>query len=135
MAQYSASGDVFTPSAVRSGASPFSFSIAAGTGTGAIAGSVVDNGALYPGYLAQVVGNASVTAGAVKLQGSLDGVNWYDLTAATTIPTTAANTALQGYPTSAQEATQNLITGSRFMRLNVTTATTGAAATVLYGGV
>jgi hypothetical protein len=134
MPLYTTAGDVAPATLVRAGSGVTSFSVAAVTVTGAITGSVIDLGAIYQGCIANVVGNASVSAGAVKIQGSLDGTNWYDLTAAITIPTTATNTPVQSHPTAGQTQTSTNITASRFMRINVTTQTAGAAAIVLYGG-
>lgn len=135
MPLYTTAGDVAPATLVRAGSGVTSFSVAAGTGTGAITGSVIDLGAIYGSCIANAVGTALVTAGAVKIQGSLDGTNWYDLTAAITLPTSATNTPVQSHPTAGQTQTSTNITASRFMRINVTTGTTGTGpATVLYGG-
>lgn len=127
-------GYTLTPQPVRAGSFITSFSVAAATVTGAITASVVDLGGIYQGCIVQVVGNASVSAGAVKIQGSLDGTNFYDITAAITIPTSATSTPVQSHPTAGQTQTSTNITAARWMRINVTTQTAGAAATVLYGG-
>lgn len=134
MPLYTTAGDVAPATLVRAGSGVTSYSVPAATVTGAIAGSVIDLGAIYQGCICQVIGNASVSAGALKIQGSLDGTNFYDITAAITVPTSATNTPVQSHPTAGQTQTSTNITASRFMRINVTTQTAGAACTVNYGG-
>lgn len=94
-------------------------------GTSAVsAGAPLDGGAVRTTAVMQVTAAGSPTAGAVQLQGSLDGTAWYPLGSAQTI-TTAGTTV-------------TVVTNSatRFARASVTTAIAGGtvAATVGLAG-
>ena len=94
--------------------------VATGTGTGAVPSSVPgDLGLACKNFTMVVTESGSITThGIVKLQGSLDGTNWYDLVANVTgngsTPATGTSTTLH----------------ARYIRPNVTTAQVATSGTV-----
>lgn len=81
----------------------------------------LDNGECLANHSIQVTAGVGVTAGSVQLQGSLDGVSWFNLgtAVATTAPgTSGANAA--GFP-------------ARYVRANIATPITGGTVTVSVG--
>ena len=99
------------------GIGPFT-TLPAGTSAGG-AGTAIDLGFPMSNHLVAIVGSAGISAGAVKLEGSLDDVNWFQLiapvtaTASSTVTGTIANTPC------------------RYVRGNVSTAIVGGTVTVL----
>lgn len=81
-------------------------------------GSALDGLTARPTAVLSVTTSAGVTAGAVQLQGSLDGTNWYDLGSATS--TTAASTTTQTIVSSAY---------ARYVRAAITTPVAGGTVT------
>lgn len=90
---------------------------------GAIAnGAALDNKSCRANHTAQALSSAGVTAGTVQLQGSLDGVSWFNIGAALNI-----NAAATVFQVSAGA------TPARFIRAQVTVAITGGTVTVFVG--
>lgn len=77
-------------------------------------GTAIDSGEIRSNSILVVLSSAGVTAGAVQLQGSIDGTNWYNLGAAVTV--NAANTVFT-------VAVAN--TPTRLLRARITTAIVG----------
>jgi hypothetical protein len=86
-------------------------------------GAVLDAGDCMSDHTMVVTSSAGVTAGAVQLQGSLDGVNWFNLGSA--VSTTTASTTFAPVVISNQPV--------RFLRANITTAITGGTVTAVVG--
>lgn len=122
MANYTAAGDVVATSSVRAGSNPASFTLPVAATTGAIAGTVVDLGAIYGTPTMSLVGGTGT--GTIGLDGSMDGVNFSSTTA---IAQTAAS------------ANTQIITATvgarpcRFLRINVSVGVAVAPITVIYG--
>lgn len=124
MPQYTTAGDVFSATAVRSGSQLNSFTVATSVATGGIAASIVDLGGPYLNTFLHSIGGTSVAAGAVGVDGSMDGVNFYNCIATSTVvPTTATSTM-----------TKAAVSPARYLRLNVGTQLSGASGTFVYGG-
>lgn len=104
---------------VGTGLSPV-VSLSAVSATGA--GTALDGGVCHSNHTLVVTTSAGVTAGAVQLQGSMDGVSWLNMGSA--VSTTAANSiyylALANQP-------------MRLIRANVTTTITGGTITATVG--
>ncbi len=124
MPQYTTAGDVFSATAVRSGSQLNSYTVATSVTTGGITASVVDLGGPYGNTFLHSIGSASVAAGAVGVDGSMDGVNFYNCIATSTVvptSTTSTITVVTNKP-------------ARYLRLNVGTQLSGASGTLVYGG-
>lgn len=85
-------------------------------------GSALDALAVRSAAVMQTTSSAGVSAGAVQLQGSLDGTAWFNLGSAVT--TSAASTTTQTVVSSAY---------ARYFRAAITTAITGGTVTVSVG--
>lgn len=136
MAQTDAAGNIITRAGVLAGSSPQSVVVPAGTTGSATADvAVLDAGAVYAGLIANVIGSASVSAGAVTIYASLDGVaaNAYALTGAITVPTSTTPAEAQTHPTAGRVSTGATVSAYRFLHVRCTTTLTGAAATVQVG--
>ncbi|HZY60578.1 MAG TPA: hypothetical protein VFE56_12500 [Candidatus Binataceae bacterium] len=85
-------------------------------------GTALDGLAVRANAVMVVTTSAGVSAGSVRLQGSLDGTNWFSLGSA--VSTTAASTT-----------TQVVVTGAyaRYVRANVATAITGGTVAASVG--
>jgi hypothetical protein len=83
---------------------------------------VLDGGVVRLNAVLAVTTSAGVSAGAVQLQGSLDGTNWFNLGSAVT--TTTASTTTQVTSTTA------LV---RYLRASITTTITGGTITAVVG--
>ena|ERR1700757_3470773 len=105
------------PLPVVNGALPIT-SLSAVSATGG--GTALDNTVARSNHNLVITTSAGVSAGAVKLEGSLDNSNWFQLVAP--ITTAAATTTYQG-------AVANI--PARYVRANVSTTITGGTVTVL----
>ena len=112
MAFADSSGQLVAPSAT--GATPFT-SLAAASAIGPRA--VFDNVVCRANHTLAVTSSAGVSAGAVQFQGSLDGVNWFNLGSPVTTNTASRTFA----PVMISDEPVN------FLRANVTTAITAGA--------
>lgn len=124
--QTDASGFTLSPMAVRTASAPGDYTVATTVLTGAIAASVIDLGGVYSNIWIHSIGSATVSAGAVGVEGSMTGntADFYNCIATSTaVPTTTTSTITVG--TSKP---------SRFLRLNVGTQLVGASGRLLYGG-
>ncbi|MEB3048994.1 hypothetical protein KV112_04425 [Mycolicibacter sp. MYC123] len=85
------------------------------------AGSVLDGLTVRSSAVLSVTATTGVTAGAVQLQGSLDGSNWFNL--GSPVSTTAAGT------------TQTVVTSAyaQYVRAAITTAITGGKVSASVG--
>lgn len=86
------------------------------------AGSVLDGLAVRSAAVMSTTTSSGVSAGDVQLQGSLDGVSWFNLGSA--VSTTAASTTTQTVVSSAY---------ARYFRAAITTAISGGTVTVSVG--
>lgn len=86
------------------------------------AGTALDGAVVRSAAVLSVTTSAGVTAGAVQLQGSLDGTNWFSLGSAQS--TTTASATTQTVVSSAYAC---------YVRAAVTTAITGGTVTVSVG--
>lgn len=82
-----------------------------------------DGGTVHGTAIMQVTSGTGVSAGAVQMQGSLDGVNWFNLGAATN--TNAASTVFAPVVVSG--------TAVRYVRASITTPITGGTVTAAVG--
>lgn len=91
-------------------------------GSAIASGTALDNESCRANHTIQAVTSAGVSAGAVQLQGSLDGVNWFNIGAAltTATPTTVFQQSTTGLP-------------ARFVRATISTVITGGTVTVTVG--
>ena len=124
MARFTTSGDVSAQTAVLAGGNPGSYTVATSVATGAIAASVLDLGAPYGTIFLESVGSGSVSGGAVGVDGSMDGVNFYNCIATSTVVPTSTTPTI----------TLSSSKPARFIRLNVGTQLAGASGTLIYGG-
>jgi len=85
-------------------------------------GASLDNKSCRANHTAQALSSAGVTAGTVQLQGSLDGVSWFNIGAALNI--NAAGAVFQG---------SSGATPARFIRAQITATITGGTVTVFIG--
>lgn len=93
-------------------------SIASGT-SAAGAGASVDLGVPRSNHSLAILGSAGITAGAVKLEGSLDNKNWFQLVApVTAVVSAVAAGSVADFP-------------ARYVRANISTAITGGTVGVL----
>lgn len=85
-------------------------------------GAALDNVTCRANHTVQILSSAGVSAGSVQLQGSLDGVSWFNMGAAV-----AVNAASSVFSLS--------VTGTpaRFVRANVSVAITGGTVGALVG--
>lgn len=90
----------------------------AATATGA--GTASDMGCAMSVFTAQYIVTGAPSAVAAKLEGSLDGTNWFDLT--------GLNVTAAGAVTNSADAGVHFAV--RYVRANVTTLTGGTAPTV-----
>jgi hypothetical protein len=86
------------------------------------AGAAMDGGVCHTNHTMAVTTSVGVSAGVVQLQGSLDGVNWYNFTGGS-ITTSAASTTTAVAVTCA----------ARMLRANITTPITGGTITAVVG--
>lgn len=86
------------------------------------AGTALDGAVVRSTAVMSTTTSAGVSAGAVQLQGSLDGAHWFNLGSPTS--TTAASTTTQTVVSSAF---------ARYVRAAVTTAVTGGTVTASVG--
>ena len=85
-------------------------------------GVAMDNRACRTNHCVVAVSSAGVTAGNVQMQGSLDGVSWFNMGAVVNI--NAASTVFQFAVTG---------TPARYVRANVSLAITGGTVTATVG--
>ncbi|WP_141120200.1 DUF6385 domain-containing protein [Mycobacterium malmoense] len=85
-------------------------------------GTALDGLAVRSAAVMATTTSTGVSAGAVQLQGSLDGTNWFNLGSA--VSTTAASTTTQTVVSNAY---------ARYVRAAITTAITGGSVTVSVG--
>ena len=85
-------------------------------------GLPMNGGACRNWHTMQVTSSAGVTAGAVQLQGSLDGVNWFNIGSA--VSTTSASTTFTPVVNSAAQPLQ-------YLRASITTLISGGTLTAL----
>jgi hypothetical protein len=85
-------------------------------------GTALDGGVVRANAVIAVTTSAGVSAGAVQLQGSLDGVNFYNLGSAVSTTTASTTTAV---------LVQNAY--ARYVRAAITTVITGGTVTVSVG--
>lgn len=96
-----------------------------------VAASAVSNGSVLAGGVVRlnhamvVVASAGVSAGAVKLQGSLDGINWFDMPATSSVTLTTPGTSLITPPACP----------AAYVRAAITTLVTGGTVGVMVGSV
>jgi hypothetical protein len=86
-------------------------------------GTVLDAGGCLSNHAMVVTSSAGVTAGAVQLQGSLDGSTWFNM--GNPVSTTTANTTFTPIVVSDQPV--------RYLRANITTLITGGTVTAVVG--
>jgi hypothetical protein len=85
-------------------------------------GTQWDNGSCRATHTIVAATSAGVAAGGVQLQGSLDGVSWFNIGAA--LPCAAASSVFQ-------QSTG--VTPARYIRGNVSTLVTGGTVTITIG--
>jgi len=88
-------------------------------------GAVVDLGRVVSNPVQQVVASAGVSAGQVALQGSLDGTNWYTVSAGSALGAPGVTVNVAATPGS---------TPARYLRSTITTGITGGTVTTTLGG-
>lgn len=102
-----------------------STSLAAGS-AGLATGNVADCGAVYLNIFGVITSSATLTAGTILIEGSVDGVNWYTvITVAANTITAAGNTAYSGPPATLAPA--------RFIRARISVAIVGGTISVAVG--
>lgn len=106
-------------------AAPYTLNLSAvsGTGPGAIVDLSAGGGAPQANPVMAVISSAGVSAGSVQLEGSTDGVAWYNV--GTAVSTNAASTAFA--PVS------NTGVAARYVRANVKVAITGGTVSAWVG--
>lgn len=92
----------------------------AGTATG----NVVDFGAIYNTIVVAITATATLTAGTILVEGSLDGVNWYTITSITATSITAAGTTTY---------IASPLVPARFARARISVAVTGGTIAAVIG--
>lgn len=90
--------------------------VSSGTGT--------DGGACRLNHCMAVTTSAGVSAGVVQLQGSLDGTNWYNFPATSSVTTNTATTTFLVTPPACP---------ARYVRAAITTIITGGTITAVVG--
>lgn len=102
-----------------------STSLPAGSGAGTITGTVVDFGAIYANVLAVITASATLTAGTILIEGSIDGNTWYQINS---VDATATFTAAGTKPFVASP-----MVPARYARARVSVALTGGTIGVMIG--
>lgn len=87
-------------------------------------GTAVDGGVCRLNHSMAVTTSAGVSAGVAQLQGSLDGVNWFNMPATSNVTTSAASTTYLVTPPACP---------ARFVRASITTIITGGTITAVVG--
>jgi hypothetical protein len=87
------------------------------------AGAAMDGGVCHANHTLVVTTSVGVTVGVVQLQGSLDGVTWFNLPGTSSVTTTTPSTT----------TTVAVNCAARMIRANVTTAITGGTVTAVVG--
>lgn len=102
-----------------------SISLPAGSGAGTVTGNVADFGAIYNNQIVVITASATLTAGNIEIEGSLDNINWYPLKTSISASADFAAAGIKVYTAFAIPC--------RYMRSRISTALVGGTISAVVG--